>query len=66
MRDIGFYLLIAVILFMTVFALRGGFDAQEPITYGEVRALLEQEQVVQVQVKDNTVTLWLRDRKSVV
>ena len=61
MRDIGFYLLIAVILFMTVFALRGGFDAQEPITYGEVRALLEQEQVVQVQVKDNTVTLWLRE-----
>ena len=59
-RDIGFYLLIAVILFMTVFAMRGGFDAPEQIIYGEIRTLLEQEQVTQVQLKDNTVTLWLR------
>ena len=59
-RDIGLYLLIAVILFMTVFAMRGGFDAPEQITYGEIRTLLEQEQVTQVQLKDNTVTLWLR------
>ena len=26
MRDVGFYLLIAVILLMTIFALRGGLD----------------------------------------
>ena len=40
--------------------MRGGFDAPEQITYGEIRTLLEQEQVTQVQLKDNTVTLWLR------
>jgi len=61
MRDVGFYLLIAVILFLTFFALRGGFDAPEQASYGEIRLLLEQEQVTQVQVKDNTVTLWLRE-----
>ncbi len=56
----GFYLLLALILFMTVFALRGGFDTPEQVSYGEIRTLLEEEQVSQVQVKDHTVTLWLR------
>ena len=50
LRDVGFYLLIALILLMTVFALRGGLDASERATYGEIRRLLEQEQVAQVQL----------------
>ncbi len=61
MRDVGFYLLIAVILLMTIFTLRGGLDAPEQATYGEIRTLLEQQKVSQVQVKDNTVTLWLKE-----
>ena len=32
----GFYLLIAVILLLTIFALRGGSDARDPATYGQV------------------------------
>ncbi len=61
LRDVGFYLLIALILLMTVFALRGGLDASERTTYGEIRRLREQEQVAQVQLKDSTLTLWLRE-----
>ena len=61
MRDVGFYLLIAVILLMTIFALRGGLDGSVQTSYGEIRRLLEQELVTQVQVEDNTVTLWLKE-----
>ena len=57
----GFYLLIAVILFMTIFALRGGSDAQDPVTYGQVRRLLEQQQVSYVALEDNRVTLTLKE-----
>ena len=60
MRDVGFYLLIAVILLMTIFALRGGLDGSVQTSYGEIRRLLEQELVTQVQVEDNTVTIWPR------
>ena len=61
LRDVGFYLLIAVILFMTIFALRGGSDAQDPVTYGQVRRLLEQQQVSYVALEDNRVTLTLKE-----
>ena len=33
LRDVGFYLLIAVVLLMTIFALRGGMGNQEKVTY---------------------------------
>ena len=56
-RDIGFYLLIAVILFMTVFAMRGGFDAPEQITYGEIRTLLEQEQIGRASCRERVYVL---------
>ena len=39
----GFYLLIAVVLLMTIFALRGGMGNQEKVTYAQVRQLLEQQ-----------------------
>ena len=61
MRDVGFYLLIALILVMTIFALRGGLDNQTAVTYGQIRRLLEEQQVSQVVVEDNTVTLWLKE-----
>ena len=61
MRDVGFYLLIALILVMTIFALRGGLDNQTAATYGQIRRLLEEQQVSQVVVEDNTVTLWLKE-----
>ena len=43
LRDVGFYLLIAVVLLMTIFALRGGMGNQEKVTYAQVRQLLEQQ-----------------------
>ena len=61
MRDVGFYLLIALILVMTIFALRGGLDNQTAVTYGQIRRLLVEQQVSQVVVEDNTVTLWLKE-----
>ena len=57
----GFYLLIAVILLLTIFALRGGSDARDPATYGQVRRLLEQQQVSNVVLEDNRVTLTLKE-----
>ena len=38
LRDVGFYLLIAVVLLMTIFALRGGMGNQEKVTYAQVPA----------------------------
>ena len=57
----GFYLLIAVILLLTIFALRGGSDARDPATYGQIRRLLEQQQVSNVVLEDNRVTLTLKE-----
>ena len=61
LRDVGFYLLIAVILLLTIFALRGGSDARDPVTYGQIRRLLEQQQVSNVVLEDNRVTLTLKE-----
>ena len=49
----GFYLLIAVVLLMTIFALRGGMGNQEKVTYAQVRQLLEQQMVSRVSLEDN-------------
>lgn len=61
LRDVGFYLLIAVVLLMTIFALRGGMGNQEKVTYAQVRQLLEQQMVSRVSLEDNTVTLYLKE-----
>ena len=62
LRDVGFYLLIALILVLTMFALRGGLDGQEEVTYGQIRRLLEEQQVSQVSLQDDgTLTLWLKE-----
>ena len=60
MRDIGFSVLVIAILLLTVFAMRGE-GGQPELTYGDVRQLLEQQQVSQVVVTDTTVTLTLRE-----
>ncbi len=60
LRDIGFYLLLAVILIVTIFALRG-FNAAGGATYAEVGDLLRRQQVSEVVVKDRDVTLYLRE-----
>ena len=53
LRDVGFYLLIAVVLLMTIFALRGGMGNQEKVTYAQVRQLLEQQMVDQVVLEEH-------------
>ena len=61
LRDVGFYLLIAVILIMTIYALRG-FDADDGISYADIHPLLDRQQVAEVVVKDdNTLILTLRE-----
>ena len=62
MRDVGFYLLVALILVLTMFALRGGLSEQAEVTYGQIRRLLEEQQVSQVSLQDDgTLTLWLKE-----
>lgn len=61
LRDVGFYLLIAVILIMTIYALRG-FDADDGISYADIHTLLDRQQVAEVVVEDdNTLILTLRE-----
>ena len=58
-RDIGFSLLIVLALLAVIFALNGLNQRPDP-SYSEIRLLLEQQQVSQVVVKDNQVTLTLQ------
>ncbi|MCD7946830.1 MAG: ATP-dependent zinc metalloprotease FtsH [Oscillospiraceae bacterium] len=60
LRDIVFYALLAIILVITVYTLRS-FDGQEALTYADIRTMLKQELVTELIVKDNTVTLYLRE-----
>ena len=43
LRDVGFYVLIAILLIVSIFVLRGGMNAGEQYTYGQVRRLLEEQ-----------------------
>ncbi len=61
LRDVGFYLLIAILLILSIFVLRGGMDQEDRVTYGQVRRLLEEQQVSQVILEDKTVTLRLKE-----
>ena len=60
LRDVGFLGLIVVILLVTVFALQG-LDAAPAPTSAQVRSLIESQAVEAVKVKDNTLTLTLKD-----
>ena len=59
-RDIAFYILLALILIVTVYALRG-IDKSEELSYADIRTMLLQEKVTELVVKDNTLTLYLRE-----
>ena len=61
LRDVGFYVLIAILLIVSIFVLRGGMNAGDQATYGQVRRLLEEQQVTQVEVDHKTVTLKLKE-----
>ena len=63
-RDSAFLALIVGILLLTVFALRG-LDQAPPPTWGEVRTLIESRQVETVSVKDNTLTMVLKNGSTV-
>ena len=54
LRDVGFYVLIAILLIVSIFVLRGGMNAGDQVSYGQVRRLLEQQQVTQVELNDKT------------
>ncbi|MBM6664567.1 ATP-dependent metallopeptidase FtsH/Yme1/Tma family protein [Flavonifractor plautii] len=57
----GFYVLIAILLIVSIFVLRGGMNTGDSVTYGQVRRLLEQQQVTRVELDNKTVTLWLKE-----
>ena len=61
LRDVGFYILIAILLIVSIFVLRGGMGTGDQATYGQVRRLLEEQRVSQVKLEDKTVTLWLKE-----
>lgn len=59
-RDVGFLSLILVILIVTVFALKG-MDSPPTPSSAEIRTLIEHQQVETVKVKDNTLTMTLKE-----
>ena len=59
LRDIGFSLLVVVILLMSIFTLQGVNEKPEP-TYGDIRQLLLQQKVSRVEVDGNKLTLELK------
>ena len=60
LRDLGFYILIFLILISTVFILFYS-DKTESLQYSEIRRLFEQEKVEYFQVDGNTLTLTVRE-----
>jgi len=56
--------LVVAVALITVFALRG-LDAAESPTWAQVRVLIESRQVDAVTVKDNTLTMKLKDGSTV-
>ena len=64
LRDAAFLGLIGVILLCAFFALKA-LDAPPTPTWAEIRSLLETHQVETVSVKDNTLTMVLKDNSTV-
>lgn len=60
-RDVGFYILILVILLATVFAMTQNNEPTEELTYSEVVELFENERVKSFYTQDNELTLTLAE-----
>lgn len=60
-RDIGFYVLILVILLATVFTMTSQGTKPKVLEYSEVIELFEEEKVESFDILDNTLTLNLRE-----
>ncbi|WP_251445557.1 ATP-dependent zinc metalloprotease FtsH [Vermiculatibacterium agrestimuris] len=58
-RDLGFLGLVVLILLVTVFALRG-LDASESPSWADIRSLIETQQVSEVRIKNNVLTMKLK------
>ena len=59
LRDLFFYLLIAVVIGVTLTTVQR-LDAAEQPVYSQIRLLFEQERVKYFQVEDNVLSLQLR------
>ena len=59
--DIGFYILIFIILIATVYLLSNGSGGYANIEYSEVRRQFEQENVEYFALEDDTLYLTLRE-----
>ena len=60
LRDVVFYILIFLILVSTVMALQG-LENDGTTTYGNLRTLFDQEQVVYFEAEEDEITLVLRE-----
>jgi len=60
-RDLGFLSLVLVILVVTVFALRGLLTGAASPSSADIRTLIEGQQVDYLELKDNNLSLTLKD-----
>lgn len=60
-RDIGFYILILVILLATVFTMTSQGSKPKELKYSQVIELFEEEKVEAFDTLDNTLTLYLKE-----
>ena len=63
-RDTLFFMLVIAVLVVAVFSLRG-MSAAPQTSWAQIRTLLEQQKADTVTVKDNTLTIRLKDGKTV-
>lgn len=61
LRDLVFYALIVVVFISTVYLLRG-VEKSRPVVYSEIHDLFNRQIVQQVVVKENTLTLTLKEK----
>lgn len=60
-RDIGFYVLISVILLATIFAMTSQPNTSPEVSYADIRDLLNNQQVSELGTKGNELTMTLHE-----
>ena len=60
-RDIGFYVLILVILLATVYLMTSDTQISTAVSYAEVQKLFTEEQVETFVVEDNVIYMQLKE-----